>query len=108
MFVEPTLTADEMQPGEEIANGMPLLPEATTVATPIERKLSMIGLYGSLLHGEVNNAPPRLMLTAAMSCAPPRATAYTRSSPAITSEEKAPMHGATPPQLAGSMTLVKT
>ena len=44
VFVEPTLTTDEMQPGEEIANGMPLLPAATTVATPIERRLSMMGL----------------------------------------------------------------
>src|SRR5688572_291704 len=44
LFVEPTLTADEMQAGEEIANGTPLLPDATTVAMPIERRLSMSGL----------------------------------------------------------------
>ena len=41
-------------------------PTATTVATPIERRLSMIGLYGSSLQGDVNSSPPRLMFTAAM------------------------------------------
>lgn len=44
LFVEPTLTAEEIQAGDEIANGIPLLPEAMTVAMPIERKLSMMGL----------------------------------------------------------------
>src|SRR5688572_13952707 len=68
LSVEATLTADEMQAGVEMANGMPLLPDATTVATPTARRLSMIGLYGSLSHAEVNRPPARLMLTDAMLC----------------------------------------
>ena len=44
LVVEPTLTADEMQAGDEMFAVDPLLPDATTVATPIERRLSMVGL----------------------------------------------------------------
>ena len=44
--MEPTLIADEMQPGAESAVPEPLFPAATTVATPIDRRLSITGLYG--------------------------------------------------------------
>ena len=42
--VEPTLTTEEMQAGDEMLVFVPLLPDATTVATPMDRRLSMIGL----------------------------------------------------------------
>jgi hypothetical protein len=44
--VEPTLIADEMHAGDDRFDVDPLLPDATTVATPIDRRLSMMGLYG--------------------------------------------------------------
>ena len=44
LSVDPTLMADEMQPGVEIPDLAELFPAATTVATPIDRRLSMIGL----------------------------------------------------------------
>src|SRR5258706_8640637 len=46
LVVAPTLTADEMQAGAARPNGQPSLPAATTVATPMARRLSIIGLYG--------------------------------------------------------------
>jgi hypothetical protein len=42
--VDPTLTADDTQPGAVMLDVYPLLPDATIVATPIARRLSMIGL----------------------------------------------------------------
>ena len=44
LVVDPTLTADETQAGVDKPNGRPPLPAATTDATPIARRLSMIGL----------------------------------------------------------------
>ena len=60
-----TLIAGEIQAGAVWASRKTLLPAATVVAIPAERKVSMIGLRGSLSH-EVENRPlPRLRLTAA-------------------------------------------
>ena len=42
--VDPTLTADEIQPGVAMDVVQPLLPDATTVAMPMARSESMIGL----------------------------------------------------------------
>ena len=44
LSVDPTLIADEMQAGVEIPDLEELFPDATTVATPIDRRLSMLGL----------------------------------------------------------------
>ena len=63
LSVAPTLTADEMHAGAESPNGQPSLPAATTVATPIARRLSMIGLYGWSSHGASKMSAPRLMFT---------------------------------------------
>ena len=64
--VEPTLIAEETQAGDPIETGSKLLPDATTLAMPIARRWSMLGLYGSSSHGAANAPPPRLMLTATM------------------------------------------
>ena len=45
--VEPTLTAVEMQPGEEMPSEEPLLPAAMTVAMPTARSLSMAALMAA-------------------------------------------------------------
>src|SRR5206468_7514126 len=45
--VDPTLTADEIQAGDDSAVGEPSLPDATTVAIPAERSVSMIAFSGS-------------------------------------------------------------
>ena len=59
---EPTLIADEMHAGDAIA--VPVsLPDAMTLATPIDRRLSIAGLYGWSSQGAENVVPPRLMLT---------------------------------------------
>src|SRR5262249_14940768 len=79
-----TLTAEETHAGVEIDDGKPLLPDATTVATLIARRLSMIGLKGSSSHGAVNGSPARLMFTTAMLRV--LASEYTRSSPAMISD----------------------
>src|SRR5438552_2735621 len=100
LSVDPTLTTVEMQPGEAIDHVDPLFPEATTVAMPIERSTSTIGLYGSSSQGVENDPPPRLMLTDAIVYCP--ATPYTRSRAAMMSDVKAPRHGAVPPQVAAS------
>ena len=55
-----------MQAGAASASTNPLLPDATTAAIPTERRLSIIGLYGSPSHGSVKLPPPRLRLTAAI------------------------------------------
>ena len=106
LSVDPTLTADETQAGVEMADVAELFPAATTVATPIDRRLSMIGLYGSLSQGAVNVVPPRLMFTDTTLSA--GAMAYTRSRPAMMSDVNAPMHGAIPPQLKGFVTSENT
>src|SRR5262245_35064994 len=98
LSVDPTLTAVEIQPGlvSDVVDDE--LPAATTVAMPIDRKLSIAGLYGWLSQGAAYKPPPRLMFTDAMLyCG---ATVYTRSSPATMSEVYAPRHGAMPPQLS--------
>src|SRR5262245_66491991 len=85
-----------MHAGEVRASGVPELPEATTVAMPAARRLSMIGLYGCVSHGALKLPPPRLMLTAATAWT--LRSSYTRSSAASTSESYARMHGGAPPQ----------
>src|SRR5215471_18494133 len=65
LSVEPTLTADEMQPGDDSALVRPLLPAATIVAIPTERRLSMIGFSGSSSQVDENCPPPRLRFTEA-------------------------------------------
>jgi len=62
---EPTDTALEIQPGEDIELTQELLPEAIAVATPAASRLSMAGLTGSVSQAEKYWPPPRLMLTAA-------------------------------------------
>src|SRR5438309_2509197 len=108
LSVEPTLTADEMQACVVRPDGDAELPAATTVAIPIARRLSMMGLAGSVSHGALKTLPPRLMFTEAMFCCPASATAYTCSRPAMMSDVNAPAHGATPPQLAASVTRENT
>ena len=44
LSVDPTLMAEEMHAGVEMPDVAELFPDATTVATPIDRRLSMIGL----------------------------------------------------------------
>src|SRR5262249_56462370 len=68
--VEPTLTAEEIHAGDESAVGEPSLPDATTVAIPTERSVSMIAFSGSPSHGAVNEPPPRLMVTHSILRAP--------------------------------------
>ena len=94
MLVAPTLTALEMHAGAFIRLVEASLPEAITVAMPTARRLSIIALWGSLSHGLRNSWLPRLMLTAAMVCWV--WSAYTRSSPAMTSESHASTHGVAP------------
>src|SRR5690242_12675829 len=95
-----------MQPGDEREEPDPSLPAATTVATLIDRRLSIAGLYGSLSHGALKSDPPRLMLTA--TTLSDEATEYTCSSPAMMSDESAPAHGPAPPHVTLSMISVKT
>ena len=97
LSIDPTLMAEEIQAGVEIPHVAEPFPDATTVATPIDRRLSMIGLYGWVSHGAANVVPPRLMFTATTLSAGARA--YTRSRPAMMSDVNAPMQGAVPPQL---------
>jgi hypothetical protein len=104
--VAPTLIADEIQPGEVRAFVDPLLPAATTVATPARRRLSMIGFMGSPSQGEVDKPPPRLRFADARFRVV--RTAYTRSSPAMISEVQASTQGAEPPQSVGLVNWEKT
>jgi hypothetical protein len=64
--VAPTLTADDTHAGAARPVCQPSFPAATTVATPIARSLSMLGLYGAVSHAASKMPPPRLMFTAAM------------------------------------------
>ena len=105
--VEPTLTADEIQAGEDSDVGEPSLPAATTVATPAERSVSMIIFSGSASHAAVNEPPPRLRLTDAMFRV--LRTVYTRSRPEMRSEVYAPTHGVlNSPQSATDVNLENT
>src|SRR5439155_25476635 len=56
--VDPTLIADEMQPGASSVVDDPSLPAAMTVAMPTERRLSMLGFSGSLSQGALDRPPP--------------------------------------------------
>lgn len=106
--VEPTLTAEEIHPGDDSPVVDPLLPAAITVAMPMARRLSMIGFVGSSSHGAVYvSLLPRLMLTAAILRG--TATAYTRSRPAMMSDENAARHGGVVrPHVTGSVTAANT
>src|SRR6267142_2069406 len=66
LVVAPTLTAVETHAGALISLVDPSLPDATTVAMPTERRLSMKGLYSWSSQVALNDPPPRLMLTAAI------------------------------------------
>src|SRR5262249_16914540 len=70
LVVEPTLTALDMQPGEEIPPALPSLPEAMTVAMFALLRLSMTvlneGKLASHVAVEVKTLPPRLRLAEAM------------------------------------------
>ena len=60
LVVAPTLIADETHAGELRALLAPLLPAATVVAMPTDRRLSMIDFSGSVSQGVVERPPPRL------------------------------------------------
>ncbi len=60
LVVAPTLTAEDMHAGELSAFVAPLLPAATVVAMPTDRRLSMMAFSGSESQAEVNRPPPRL------------------------------------------------
>ena len=64
LSVAPTLMAEDTHAGAEMLDPDPLFPDATTVATPIERRLSMIGLYGRSSQVLEKRSPERLMLAA--------------------------------------------
>ena len=67
---EPTLTADDMQPGAPIEPVNPSFPEAITVAMPIDRRLSIAVFTGAFTVSQVDwrkyRPPPRLMFTEAI------------------------------------------
>ena len=94
--VDPTLTAVGTQAGAAMESTDPSFPDATMVAMPAARRLSMIGLWMSVAQGAVNRSPPRLRLAATKLRAVRRW--YTRSRPLMMSDSQAPRHGATPPQ----------
>ena len=54
LVVAPTLIADETHAGELRAFVDPLLPAATVVAMPTDRRLAMIDFSGSVSQGTVN------------------------------------------------------
>ncbi len=103
LLVAPTLTALEMHAGALMRLVEPSLPEAITVAMPTDRRLSIMGLWGSSSQGLRSSRLPRLRLTAAMVCW--ACSEYTSSSPAMTSESQASTHGVGRPWhwLASSM-----
>jgi hypothetical protein len=104
--VAPTLIADEMHPGELRPFVDPLLPPATTVAIPVDRRLSMIDFVGSPSQTDVDRPPPMLRFADERFRVP--RTAYTRSSPAMMSEVQASTQGAEPPQSVALVNLEKT
>ena len=74
--VDPTLTALEMHAGKAKAVcSIRRFPEAMTVAIPIERRLSIIGLYIGFAESQFDEyfPPPKLILTAAILKVPARA-----------------------------------
>jgi hypothetical protein len=68
--VEPTLIADEMQPGALRAPVYPLLPAAITTAMPNERNWSMAAFRAAFSESHTvcfsYRPPPRLIFTAAI------------------------------------------
>ena len=104
--VDPTLIAVGTQAGAAMASVAPSFPEATMVAIPAARRLSMIGLWTSLAQGAVNRSPPKLRLAATKFRAVRRW--YTRSRPLMMSDSQAPRQGATPPQRAALVIREKT
>src|SRR2546427_9948046 len=68
--VDPTLTADEIQAGDDSAVGEPSLPGATTGGIPGERSVSMIAFSGSASQDALSEPPPRLTWTDATSRVP--------------------------------------
>lgn len=96
LVVEPTLTAEEMQPGEAMAVVNELFPDEITVAIPAARRLSIAAFRATLAASQSacveNEPPPRLMLTEAMVMV--LLSARTRSKPRIWSERNASAHGA--------------
>src|SRR6516225_452358 len=90
-LLDPTLTADEIHAGEVRADPEKLLPEATTLAIPSDRRLSILGFIGSLSQGAADKSPPRLMFAAAIRRCD--ATVATRSRPDIMSDSYAERHG---------------
>ena len=50
---EPTLTAEEMHAGADMALGVPSLPDAAIVAIPTDRSWSIIALRAPLLLSQV-------------------------------------------------------
>src|SRR5262245_57979874 len=105
--VAPTLMADEIQPGALSALVNPLLPAAITEATPDDRSVSMIGLVGSLSHGEVKPDVPPTLSFAADTVRDPM-TAFTRSRPAMMSEVHASAQGGEPPHALDPVNCEKT
>ena len=64
VVVDPTLTAVEMQAGTPRESRKPSFPAAIVVATPTDRRLSMIGFRRSLSQFAKKRPPPILILTA--------------------------------------------
>src|SRR5262249_33559743 len=93
-LLDQTLTADEIHAGEVSDDPETLLPEATTLAIPSDRRLSILGFIGSLSQGAADKSPPRLMFAAAIRRCD--ATVATRSRPDMMSDSYAERHGVAP------------
>src|SRR3989442_2411901 len=65
LVVAATLTAVETHAGALSWSTAPLFPEATTVAMPAARRLSMNGLYGCSSQGGAKSPPPKPQFTSA-------------------------------------------
>ena len=78
-FAAPTVIAVEMHDGKPTPDLLPLLPEAMTVAIPLDRSVSMAGLRASASQLVAVTPPLRLMLAAAIGRV--SASTATRSSP---------------------------
>ena len=68
LCVEPTLIALEMHAGAPIPSESPSFPDATTVAIPNDRRLSIAALRADSIvsHSDECGAPPRVMFTEAI------------------------------------------
>ena len=96
----PTAIALEIQAGKLMALVWPSLPEATTDATPLEKRLSIIARIPGLTpsQGLLNSPPPRLILAAAILSE--LASVCTRSRPLMMSLSKASVQGRFESQLS--------